>query len=131
KMPLPRRKPGHRRRAEQPNSPKTAKTSGPAPADRTTARGRMTTRSRLQKYHIDRNLSSNKCYFHTRLGSWRRTGLASQRARHYVSTLLMTRTMANVVTINRPDVVALIEEAAKHLTGGNKTEAVALGMRRL
>ena len=39
--------------------------------------------------------------------------------------------MAHVVTINRPDVVALIEEAAKHLTGGNKTEAVALGMRRL
>jgi len=31
--------------------------------------------------------------------------------------------MANVITINRPDVVALIEEAAKRLTGGNKTEA--------
>ena len=39
--------------------------------------------------------------------------------------------MANVVTINRPDVVALIEEAAKRLTGGNKTEAVALALRRL
>ena len=39
--------------------------------------------------------------------------------------------MANVITINRPDVVALIESAAKRLTGGNKTEAVALGMRRL
>jgi hypothetical protein len=39
--------------------------------------------------------------------------------------------MANVVTINRPEVVALIEEAAKRLTGGNKTEAVALAMRRL
>ena len=39
--------------------------------------------------------------------------------------------MANVVTINRPEVVALIEEAAQKLTGGNKTEAVALGMRRL
>lgn len=39
--------------------------------------------------------------------------------------------MPNVVTINRPDVIALIEEAAKRLTGGNKTEAVALGMRRL
>jgi hypothetical protein len=39
--------------------------------------------------------------------------------------------MANVITINRPDVVALIEEAATRLTGGNKTEAVALGMRRL
>jgi hypothetical protein len=39
--------------------------------------------------------------------------------------------MASVITINRPDVVALIENAAKRLTGGNKTEAVALGMRRL
>ena len=39
--------------------------------------------------------------------------------------------MANVVTINRPEVVALIEEAASKLTDGNKTEAVALAMRRL
>jgi hypothetical protein len=39
--------------------------------------------------------------------------------------------VANVVTINRPEVVALIEEAAKKLTHGNKTEAVALSMRRL
>jgi hypothetical protein len=39
--------------------------------------------------------------------------------------------MPNVVTVNRPDVVALIEEAARKLTGGNKTEAVALAMRRL
>jgi hypothetical protein len=39
--------------------------------------------------------------------------------------------MANVVTINRPEVVALIEEAARKLTRGNKTEAVALAMRRL
>lgn len=39
--------------------------------------------------------------------------------------------MANVVTINRPDVVGMIEEAAGKLTGGNKTEAVALAMRRL
>jgi hypothetical protein len=39
--------------------------------------------------------------------------------------------MANVVTINRPDIVALIEEAAERLTNGNKTEAVALAMRRL
>ena len=39
--------------------------------------------------------------------------------------------MANVVTINRPEVVALIEEAARKLTGGNKTEAVALAVRRL
>jgi hypothetical protein len=39
--------------------------------------------------------------------------------------------MPNVVTINRPDVIALIEEAAKKLTGGNKTEAVALAVRCL
>ena len=39
--------------------------------------------------------------------------------------------MANVVTINRPEVVALIEEAARKLTDGNKTEAVALAVRRL
>lgn len=39
--------------------------------------------------------------------------------------------MARVITINRPDVVALIEKAAKKLTGGNKTEAVALAVRRL
>ena len=39
--------------------------------------------------------------------------------------------MANIVTINRPEVVALIEEAASKLTAGNKTEAVALAVRRL
>lgn len=39
--------------------------------------------------------------------------------------------MPRVVTINRPDVVALIEEAAGKLTNGNKTEAVALAMRRI
>jgi hypothetical protein len=39
--------------------------------------------------------------------------------------------MASVVTINRPDVVALIEQAASKLTAGNKTEAVALALRRL
>lgn len=39
--------------------------------------------------------------------------------------------MPTVVTINRPDVVALIETAANRLTAGNKTEAVALAMRRL
>jgi hypothetical protein len=39
--------------------------------------------------------------------------------------------MANVVTINRPEVVALIEEAANKLTHGNKTEAVAVAVRRL
>jgi len=39
--------------------------------------------------------------------------------------------MASVVTINRPDVVALIERAADKLTQGNKTEAVSLAVRRL
>jgi len=39
--------------------------------------------------------------------------------------------VATVITINRPDVVALVEEAAKRMTGGNKTEAVELAMRRL
>jgi hypothetical protein len=39
--------------------------------------------------------------------------------------------MPTVVTINRPDVIAMIEEAASSLTSGNKTEAVALAMRRL
>lgn len=39
--------------------------------------------------------------------------------------------MVNVVTINRPDVVSLVEQAAAKLTRGNKTEAVALAMRRL
>jgi hypothetical protein len=39
--------------------------------------------------------------------------------------------MASVVTINRSDVVALIEQAARKLTDGNKTEAVALAVRRL
>ena len=39
--------------------------------------------------------------------------------------------MPSVVTIDRPDVVALIERAADRLTGGNKTEAVGLAMRRL
>jgi hypothetical protein len=39
--------------------------------------------------------------------------------------------VAGVVTINRSDVVALIERAAARLTGGNKTKAVALALRRL
>jgi hypothetical protein len=39
--------------------------------------------------------------------------------------------MASVVTINRPDVVALIEKAADEMTGGNKTELVATAVRRL
>jgi hypothetical protein len=37
--------------------------------------------------------------------------------------------MVTVVTINRPDVVALIETAANRLTGGNKTEAVGITNR--
>jgi len=39
--------------------------------------------------------------------------------------------MLTVVTIDRPDVVALIEAMADKFTAGNKTEAVALAMRRL
>ena len=39
--------------------------------------------------------------------------------------------MATVITINRPDVVALIEKAAEQITGGNKTELVGLAVRRL
>jgi hypothetical protein len=39
--------------------------------------------------------------------------------------------MPNAITINRPDVIPLIEQAANKLTGGNKTEAVALAVRRL
>jgi hypothetical protein len=39
--------------------------------------------------------------------------------------------MAHVVTINRPEVVALIEQGAKLMTNGNETEAVAMAMREL
>jgi hypothetical protein len=39
--------------------------------------------------------------------------------------------MASVVTINRPEVVALIEDAAQKLTGGNKTQLVAMAVHRL
>jgi hypothetical protein len=39
--------------------------------------------------------------------------------------------LATVVTINRPDVVALIEKAANQITGGNKTELVATAVRCL
>jgi hypothetical protein len=39
--------------------------------------------------------------------------------------------MATVVTINRPDVVALIETLAERLTSGNKTEMVAMALRTL
>ncbi len=39
--------------------------------------------------------------------------------------------MPVLVTINRPDVVALVEQAANKFTRGNKTEAMALALRRL
>ena len=39
--------------------------------------------------------------------------------------------MPAAITIHRADVVSLIEEAAAKLTGGNKTEAVALAMRHV
>ncbi|MBA3812296.1 MAG: hypothetical protein H0X27_11770 [Caulobacteraceae bacterium] len=39
--------------------------------------------------------------------------------------------MAHVVTINRPEVVALIEEAAMKFTGGAKTKVVGMALRRL
>ena len=39
--------------------------------------------------------------------------------------------MADIIIIERPEVVALIEEAANKLTRGNKTEAVALAVRRM
>jgi len=39
--------------------------------------------------------------------------------------------MADIIIIERPEVVALIEEAANKLTRGNKTEAVALAVRRV
>lgn len=39
--------------------------------------------------------------------------------------------MGSVVTIKRPDVVALIEKAADRMTGGNRTELVAIAVRRL
>jgi hypothetical protein len=44
---------------------------------------------------------------------------------------MMEAQLATVVTINRPDVVALIQSAADRLTAGNKTEAVVLAMRSL
>jgi hypothetical protein len=39
--------------------------------------------------------------------------------------------MSVVATINRPDVASLIDRAADKLTGGSKTEAVAMAMQRL
>jgi hypothetical protein len=43
----------------------------------------------------------------------------------------MVSGMATVVTINRPDVVALIGTLAERLTSGNKTEVVAMALRNL
>jgi hypothetical protein len=48
-----------------------------------------------------------------------------------INDIMMECHLATVVTINRPDVVALIQSAADQLTAGNKTEAVALAMRSL
>jgi hypothetical protein len=39
--------------------------------------------------------------------------------------------MATVVTINRPEIVALVETLAERLTSGNKTEVVAMALRHL
>ncbi len=39
--------------------------------------------------------------------------------------------MASVVTINRQDVVAMIETAASRFTNGNKTAAVAMALQQL
>ncbi len=39
--------------------------------------------------------------------------------------------VVSVVTISRPDVIDLIEDAAEKLTGGDKIEAVALAVRTL
>jgi len=43
----------------------------------------------------------------------------------------MGNTRPQVVTINRADVVALIEAAAEKFTAGNKTAAVAMALERL
>lgn len=58
-------------------------------------------------------------------------GLQTRTGPPIIKLLMMEPTMATVVTINRPDVVSLIERAADKLTRGNKTEAVALAMQRL
>jgi hypothetical protein len=57
--------------------------------------------------------------------------LAILPAVHHVINETAEAHMPRVVTITRPDVIALIEKAAKKLARGNKTEAVALAMRRL
>jgi hypothetical protein len=43
----------------------------------------------------------------------------------------MRAQVPTAVTINRPDVVTMIKEAADALTAGNRTEAVAMAMRLL
>jgi hypothetical protein len=57
--------------------------------------------------------------------------LNGAHGRYIINGLMIEAAMPTVVTINRPDVVSLIETAANRLTGGNKTEAVALAMRHL
>lgn len=37
--------------------------------------------------------------------------------------------MTTMITVNRPEVAALVEAATKKMNGGNKTEVVALAMR--
>jgi hypothetical protein len=44
---------------------------------------------------------------------------------------MSARRLPAAITIRRPDVLALIERAAGKFTSGNKTEAVALALRRL
>ncbi len=39
--------------------------------------------------------------------------------------------MPSVVTVNSPEVVQLIEQAAKRFTAGNKTAAIKLALQRL
>ena len=43
----------------------------------------------------------------------------------------MGKRVPKVVTIRRPDVVTLIDTVADKLTAGNRTEALALALRRL
>jgi hypothetical protein len=57
--------------------------------------------------------------------------LNNQYEHYIINDLMIEIAVPTVVTINRPDVVSLIETAANRLTGGNKTEAVALAMRHL
>lgn len=57
--------------------------------------------------------------------------IGTPKKRYIKGLMAPPKPMASVVTINRPDVIADIELAAARLTGGNKTEAVALAVRRL